>query len=184
MHHKDITLRHNDRERYDEWRIEDLVVMECGDHTRLHMEISGNCMSNPEVYEKHSKVMSSEEIRAKISRSMKQYRLDTKDSEKEKERNRKISEKLMGNHNFGTSDTRSIECYCIFDDKKYYFHNYKQASKWWYETLKPFGDNYSLSTFQRKINDSINGKEIKYRVGKESYLVTNIKWFKGGDVNE
>lgn len=36
MHHKDKTLRHTDLKRYLEWRPEDLVVMDRGEHTRGH----------------------------------------------------------------------------------------------------------------------------------------------------
>ena len=184
MHHKDTTLRHTNKQRYDEWRIEDLVVMECADHSKLHMKLNGNCMDDPDIYKKHSQIMKSDKVRASISKSMRQYRLDTKNTEKEKERNRKISEKMMGNHNFTNPDTRSVECYCIVDDKKYYFHNYLLAGKWWYENFKPFGNSYSESTFQRKIKASIAGKQIEYGRGKNKIIINNIRWYKGGEVNE
>ena len=35
LHHKDDTLRHNDIERYIEWRLEDLVVLRNAEHTRI-----------------------------------------------------------------------------------------------------------------------------------------------------
>ena len=36
LHHKDETLRHNDVERYIEWRPEDLEIMTLKEHTSLH----------------------------------------------------------------------------------------------------------------------------------------------------
>lgn len=36
LHHKDATLKHNDRARYDEWRPEDLVPMEKKAHISMH----------------------------------------------------------------------------------------------------------------------------------------------------
>ena len=41
LHHVDETLRHNDAERYIEWRPEDLIVMTNEEHARLHFENSG-----------------------------------------------------------------------------------------------------------------------------------------------
>lgn len=63
MHHKDTSLRHNDKARYDEWRIEDLEVMECSDHTKLHQRLYGNCMDIPKVKEHHDTVMKTEKVR-------------------------------------------------------------------------------------------------------------------------
>ena len=36
LHHKDATLKRNDRARYDEWRPEDLVPMEKKAHISMH----------------------------------------------------------------------------------------------------------------------------------------------------
>ena len=36
LHHKDVSLRHNDPKRYDEWRIDDLIPMKRHDHAILH----------------------------------------------------------------------------------------------------------------------------------------------------
>ena len=36
LHHKDITLKERDYERYIQWNIEDLVVMTKSDHMKLH----------------------------------------------------------------------------------------------------------------------------------------------------
>ena len=142
-----------------------------------------NPMSCEITKRKHRKSMQSEKTRKKISESMKKYRSEHGFSE---EHRKHLSESAKGNHNWGTGDTRSIPCYCVLDSgESYHFHNYRQAGKWWYETLKPFGDHYAEVTFQRKIKASIAGKEIRYKVGKEEYVVTNIKWYKeGGDSNE
>lgn len=42
LHHKDVTLRHNDIERYIEWRPEDLVPMSRVEHNKLHFTGNGN----------------------------------------------------------------------------------------------------------------------------------------------
>lgn len=39
LHHKDITLKHNDIERYRQWNIEDLEVMTNPDHQKLHRKL-------------------------------------------------------------------------------------------------------------------------------------------------
>ena len=36
LHHKDETLRHENPDRYEEWRIEDLVMITSSEHGRLH----------------------------------------------------------------------------------------------------------------------------------------------------
>lgn len=132
--------------------------------------------------DKHNKIMCSEDVRNKISNSMKIYRATHPFTDEHRKR---LSESAKGNHNFGSGDTRSVECYCILENgEKHYFHNYKIAGKWWFDTFHPFGNNYSEATFQRKIKASISGDPIKYRKGTEIYVVTNIRWYKGGDVNE
>lgn len=39
LHHKDMTLRHNDVERYSKWLIRDVVLLTRADHMRLHMTV-------------------------------------------------------------------------------------------------------------------------------------------------
>lgn len=36
LHHKDMNLRHNNINRYIEWRLEDLQIMSKAEHIRLH----------------------------------------------------------------------------------------------------------------------------------------------------
>lgn len=59
LHHVDPTLKYRDRERYEEWRDEDLVVMEYGEHSALH-----NTLLKTGTHH-------SEETKQKISKSMK-----------------------------------------------------------------------------------------------------------------
>ena len=131
MHHKDISLRHNNKARYDEWRIEDLEVMEGSEHTKLHQRISGNCMDNPEVKKHHDAIMRTEKVRKAISNTMKEYRANTKGSVEERERNRKISEKLKGNKNFAghtlSEEHKQILIDCI--KGKVWYTNGKQKYK-------------------------------------------------------
>lgn len=55
MHHKDPSLKHNDIERYIQWNIEDLEVMDFKEHSSLH----------------HKGKTLSEETKRKISESLK-----------------------------------------------------------------------------------------------------------------
>ena len=138
-----------------------------------------NRMDSPVSRQHHAEKMRTLETRQNISAGRKKYIAEHGFSDTHRKH---LSESAMGNHNFGTGDTRSIPCYCILSTgERYDFHNYRQAGKWWYETLKPFGEHYAEPTFQRKIKASIDGKSIKYKAGKEEYLVTNIKWYRGGD---
>ena len=72
LHHKDETLRHNNIERYIEWRPEDLIPMSKADHTRLH--VMSHVMSD-EAKQKLSEARKgkkfSEEHKKKISESEK-----------------------------------------------------------------------------------------------------------------
>lgn len=135
-----------------------------------------NPMFSPTVKQIHKNKMSSLETRQHISNGMKKYRQEHPFTD---EHRKKLSLAAMGNHNFGSGDTRSIGCYCI-DEKgdKHLFHSYKDGGIWWFENYKPFGDSYCQATMQRKIIDSINGKDIKYNNRGKKYFITNIKWFK------
>ena len=139
-----------------------------------------NVMFVPEIKAKHDKVMRDSDVRKRISESMKKYRQEHPFTEEHK---RKLSEKAIGNHNFGTGDTRSIACYCI--DNKYGrldFKNYKQAGLWWYNTYHPFGEKYSQATYQRKIIDCIEQGCCEFRSikGRKKVFITkdDIRWFR------
>ena len=56
LHHWDPTLKKNDSMRYHEWRVDDLVVMTMSEHTALHNRLRGKW---------------SDEVKQKISNSMK-----------------------------------------------------------------------------------------------------------------
>lgn len=70
LHHKDPSLKTTDPQRYNEWRIEDLVPMLKSEHTRLHQL---GRKKTPEQCESQSQRMKghivSEETRKKISES-------------------------------------------------------------------------------------------------------------------
>ena len=114
---------------------------------------------------KHDAIMRSESVRKSISNSLKEYRKQHPFSEEHRKR---LSQSAMGNHNFGTGDTRSIGVYCIDKNgERREFHSIKDATVWWFDTYKPFGDRYVLITLQRKIRASIDKKK-KF----------DIDWFK------
>ena len=134
-----------------------------------------NVMFSEIVKSKHDDIMRSDEVRQKISKSMKEYR------EKHPftvEHRNKLSKSAMGNHNFGNTDTRSVECYCIDENNvRHDFHNYEIAGKWWQENYNPFNCNYNYATFRRKIIDCINTGRCNYGRGFSKIVVDNIKWF-------
>ena len=80
LHHIDANLKKTDRDRYDEWRIEDLVPMLKSEHTSLH----------------HAGSTLSKEQRKKISESLKGHTLSA-------ETRKKISETQKGRKNPKTS---------------------------------------------------------------------------------
>lgn len=137
---------------------------------------SNNVMFLDDIKEKHDAKMRSEEVRNKISKSMREYRKKHPFSE---EHRRKLSESAMGNKNFGNCDTRSIACYCI-DDKgiRHDFDSYKHGGEWWFKNYKPFGEKYSQCTFQRKIIQSIERGYAEYGRGKDKIIITNVTWYK------
>ena len=135
-----------------------------------------NIMDIEGVKTKHDIIMQSDEVRSKISASMKRYRAEHPFTE---EHRKKLSEKAKGNHNFGSGDTRSVNCYCIDElGVKHCFHSYLEAGIWWYETYKPFP--YSACVYQRKIKQSI---ELGYALyGRDKQRFDFPVWYKGGDV--
>ena len=72
LHHKDETLRKNDPERYNEWRIEDLEMMTMTEHFLLHHKDT----NKSEIHRLHVSQslkghVVSEETRRKLSESHK-----------------------------------------------------------------------------------------------------------------
>ena len=83
--------------------------------------------------------------------------------------------------------TRSIQVYCVLDNgDRFDFPSILDAGLWWYNNYKPFGETYSSATYKRKILKSIEGKPIEFSLSskKDYKIITNIKWYRGGDVNE
>lgn len=132
-----------------------------------------NIMFVPEVKELHDNIMRTQEVRQKISNSMKKYRQENPFTE---EHRRKISEKMKGNRNFGSGDTRSIGCYCILEDgQKLEFHSYRDAWKWWITIENPFNTDAEC-VCQHKIKQSIENGYFTY--GKDKIKYEYPKWFK------
>ena len=78
LHHEDETLRHNNIERYIEWRTEDLIPMSNADHIRLHVKLAKSKRSKlmsdeakQKISEAHKGKIFSEEHKKKISESEK-----------------------------------------------------------------------------------------------------------------
>lgn len=138
-----------------------------------------NIMDIEYVKTKHDEIMQSPEVRKKISESMKKLYKERGFSEEHK---KKLSQSAMGNHNWGTGDTRSIGCYCLLENgERKDFHSYRDAWKWWKTIDNPFNTDAEC-VYQRKIKQSIEYGYFTY--GRNGFKCEYPKWFKeGGDVN-
>lgn len=73
--------------------------------------------------------------------------------------------------------TRSIGCYCVLSNgEKHIFDSYKDGGIWWFENFHPFGDKYVQPTFQRKIIDMCDGKDVYFHNKKMN--LDYIKWYR------
>lgn len=74
LHHIDVNLKYDDPERYDEWRIEDLVPMTTKEHIRLHTK---DKHLSEETRQKLSEAQKgkhlSEEQKNKVSQGLRRY---------------------------------------------------------------------------------------------------------------
>lgn len=144
---------------------------------------ANNCMFDEDVKSHHRQVMQTDEVKKKISDSMKQYR---KEHPWTDEQRHKFAESKYGNKNFaGHKLTESHKealkkshyksVYCINEDgvivKR--FDTVKSAAHWWYNngygTVKHW---YTLCDMIKRSN--VNNRFIK-----------GLKWvYEGGDNNE
>ena len=188
------------------------------------LSLKYNPMFNEEQKIKHDYIMRSEEVRNKISNTMKgkiakgefftdehrkklskqaresiyMYKGDVitrvvypkiqsyLDDGWKKYEKRSYEQKTKGentfNYNFKMFNTRSVGCYCVLEDgSKHFFDNILNAGIWWFENYKPFGNTYVEVTLRRKINDSIKGKDIVYKLHNKIIRIDNIKWFKSNE---
>lgn len=148
-----------------------------------------NPMNSEIVKEKHDAKMRSDEVRKKISKTMRELRTtigfsdEHKQKIKESRQKRKEERAAQGLNFYDHPEnmaSRSLGVYCILDTgEKYEFDSILHAGQWWYKNYKPFGDIYSTATYQRKIEASITGKEITF--GQKTHsnykTISNIRWF-------
>lgn len=133
-----------------------------------------NVMDSPIVKDKHDKIMRSDDVRLKISQSMKQYRKENPFTE---EHRQKISEKLKGNKHFAghtiTEEHKQAlnkshykKVYCIDHNNNIVakFDSVQKAAQWWF--------NNGYNTVKRP-NDLSN--RIKYSNTKNIYI-KGLKW--------
>ena len=106
LHHEDETLRHNNIERYIEWRPEDLIPMSRADHSRLHVKSHVKSdETKQKISEAHKGKKFSEEHKKKISESEKGKIVS--DASKEKMRKAHI---CMHWYNNGIIETQCHIC--------------------------------------------------------------------------
>ena len=133
-----------------------------------------NVMDSPIVKEKHDNIMRNEDVRLKISQSMKQYRQENPFSETHR---KKISEKLKGNKHFAghhiTDEHKEAlnkshykKVYCIDHDNNIVarFDSVQKAAQWW------FNNGYNTV----KIPNDLSNR-IKYSSMKNIYI-KGLKW--------
>lgn len=133
-----------------------------------------NVMCIESVKMKHSQRMRSDEVRAKLSATMKKKIAEGKFFTEE--HRRKLSEAAKGNHNFGSGDTRSIGCYCVLENgEQKQFHSYRDAYRWWKTVPNPFNTDAEC-VFQRKIKQSIQLGYYTY--GRPATEYNYPKWYK------
>lgn len=151
--------------------------------------VNANIFDSEIIRQKHANKMRSEETRAKISKTMHELRTTVGFSEEHKRKIRESSQKrkeeraklgLKFYDDCAHCATRSRAVYCILDTgERFDFDSIIHAGKWWYENYKPFGEIYSVPTFQRKIEASIAGRQITF--GNPTHkcykIINNIKWF-------
>lgn len=100
LHHIDQSLRHNDPERYNEWRPEDLIMVTNSEHTTIHN--TGEVLSEEtkqKIREKHLGTHHSEESKKKMSETRKGKPSTFKGRKHTEESKRKMSEKTSGEKN-------------------------------------------------------------------------------------
>ena len=143
-----------------------------------------NVMDIESVKTKHASIMRSDEMRKKISDTMKRKALNGELFTEEHRRKIGASQKgkKYSDERRAKCDTRSVGCYCIFKGTKHHFHSYRDAWKWWISVENPFNTTAEC-VCQRKIKQSISLGYYTY--GRDNKKYTEPKWFREeGDVNE
>lgn len=129
-----------------------------------------NVMFCKKTAEKHDAVMRSDEVRKKISQSMKKYRKEHPWTEEQK---RKFAESKYGNKNFAghhlTPEHREAinkklrkKVHCIDENKNVIakFNSVRDAAKWWWQN--GYEDRKSWDDIQNIIkNSAVNNKYIR-----------------------
>ena len=119
LHHRDITMRETNLERYIQWLPEDLVVMSLSEHSKLH---NTGLVRSEETREKMSKANKgrqpwlgkhhSEETKKKISKSNKGRRL-TEEQKKAVSMARKGKATFKGKHHSEETKQKMREAWDI-----------------------------------------------------------------------
>lgn len=135
---------------------------------------SNNRMMCADVRDTHLNAMRSEEVRSKISNTLKDYRKRVPFS---KEHRQKLSESAVGNTNFGDSRYDcSIACRCVTEaGETYTFKSYRDAWKWWSNVPNVFNSRTEC-VYQRKIKQSISLGYYTY--GRDGVRHMFPKWYK------
>lgn len=126
-----------------------------------------------EEYYTYLKSCMTDDVKHKISETMKAHIAKNGISDIHRQR---LSESAMGNKNGEGNPSHSVACFCIGKYGRHEFRNYKEAGLWWYNTCKPFGENYSQATYQRKIIDCIDKGYCYFK--RKKYKFDDIKWYR------
>jgi group I intron endonuclease len=190
-------------------------------YNMLEGSTKANPMDSTVVKAKHDLIMQSDEVKAKISKTLSNtlkkngrseaYRRKISEAQRDRKcfvkdgkrtytagantekinqlleegwllvsKDKKVSTRIINTNNIFA--TRSVPVYCILNTgERFDFESILDAGLWWYQTEKPFGNNYSEATYQRKIKMSIQKGEITGRICEnnkyKNIKITNIQWF-------
>lgn len=155
----------NDREKY--W-----IRQYINNDNNMNLVVKGSCNSNAhrkDISEKTTKTMSNPRMRQRISNKLREYRKNHPFSATHRQR---LSKKAMGNKNGAGNNSNGIPVRCYVNGKEYIFKNKTVGARWWFDTMS-FSIRWSLGTYTKRINDSINGNALTY-YGEE--IKQDIHW--------
>lgn len=158
-----------------------------------------NPMFDENIKRHHDDICATDQFRLNVSNGMKKMRSEVPFSKEHLKHIRESTDKHRDENHakgltlYGTPLRKDGECgilqqfvhnnravYCIFNNERHDFKSIREASIWWH-SVSPLTKHYVECTLQRKIRDSANNLQIKYK----GTIIDNIKWYwKEGDINE
>lgn len=174
LHHVDTTLKYTDPERYNEWRIEDLVPMTMADHTALHWQDPAAKLARSEKISEAKRGkpghLHSDETRAKISAALKGHEVP-------EETRAKISAGCMGRPSWLKGTHGLVTPW-----------NKGKRNCYSEETLRRMGEGnrgraQSLEERSKRAKSVAEAWKDKKLLEKQAKRVSNSIWINNGDAS-